>query len=220
MQRAPLHERTQATARGPTADVRRRGLGLQRLESRGCNDPAWTRGSPHLPGSGTSHHPPWPSISAAPSGPSPNATGSVHLSQVDIHLAPKGPIHRSPRQRPGESAGVPMSPGGGLQRPRRRECRAIAVARSLEAPLQGAGRGDAFPWALPRATVRPARWACGQWTVERNGGGGEAGRREAGDGGLWPVAGWPDFHQEDAVPGGLAPMAPCGYPLEPNSRHT
>ena len=35
----------------------------------------------------------------------------------------------------------------------------IGVARSVEAPLQGAARTDAFPWALPRATVRSARWA-------------------------------------------------------------
>ena len=60
MQRAPLHQRAEATARGRAVGVRWRGLGLRRLESRGCNDPAWTRGSSHLPGSGTSHRPPWP----------------------------------------------------------------------------------------------------------------------------------------------------------------
>ena len=34
-----------------------------------------------------------------------------------------------------------------------------------------------------------------------------------------PIAGWPDSRQQDAVPGGLAPMAPCGHPLEPSSPH-
>ena len=75
-------------------------------------------------------------------------------------MAPKGPIHHSPGQRPGESAGGgAMSPEGGLQRPWRRECRAIGVARSLEAPRQGAVRAGAFPRALPEATLRSARWA-------------------------------------------------------------
>ena len=74
-------------------------------------------------------------------------------------MAPKGPIHHSPGQRPGESAGGSMSPEGGLQRPWRRECWAIGVARSLEAPRQGAVRAGAFPRALPGATLRSARWA-------------------------------------------------------------
>ena len=74
-------------------------------------------------------------------------------------MAPKGPIHHSPGQRPGESAGGGMSPEGGLQRPWRRESRAIGVVRSLEAPLQGAMRAGALARALPGATLRSARWA-------------------------------------------------------------
>ena len=71
-------------------------------------------------------------------------------------LAPKGPTRHSL----GEPArGGAMSPEGGLQRPWRRECRAIGMARSREAPRQGAVRAGVFRRALPGATLRSARWA-------------------------------------------------------------
>ena len=59
--------------------------------------------------------------------------------------------------------GGAMGSEGGLRRRWRRECRAIGVARSLAAPLQGAVRAGAFPQALlwGRAHARPqAQGSC------------------------------------------------------------
>ena len=71
----------------------------------------------------------------------------------------RGRFNIAPGSARGNRRGVPMSPGGGLQRPWRRECRAIGVARTLEAPRQGAVRTGAFPRALPGARLRSARCA-------------------------------------------------------------
>ena len=71
----------------------------------------------------------------------------------------RGRLTIAPGSARGNRRGKTVSPEGGLQRPWRRECRAIGVARSLEAPLQGAVRAGALPRALPGATLRSARWA-------------------------------------------------------------
>ena len=71
----------------------------------------------------------------------------------------RGRLTIAPGSARGNRRGKIVSPEGGLQGPWRRECRAIGVARSLEAPLQGAVRAGALPWALPGATLRSARWA-------------------------------------------------------------